>query len=235
LNNTSESSGDAGSGIAALHWYVGILRYRGATATLNRAQAQHPEFPMLMFPCVLAGGVGVFLSLAAADAAPADAAGWQQKLAQQLPLLGHRNWIVIADSAYPLQSGQGIETVATGADQLTVLKTVFARLSESKHVRPVIYLDAELPFVSEEDAPGVEAYRTALTALFSDRPTKPLPHEEIIDRLDSSAKKFHVLILKTNMTLPYTSVFIELDCGYWSAEAEARMRRAMEQDRIKSN
>jgi hypothetical protein len=35
-------------------------------------------------------------------------------------------------------------------------------------------------------------------------------------------------VLKTNMTLPYTSVFIELDCGYWSPEAEARLRAAME-------
>jgi hypothetical protein len=48
---------------------------------------------------------------------------------------------------------------------------------------------------------------------------------------NSSAEKFHVLILKTNMTLPYTSVFIELDCGYWSAEAEARLRGAMKDAR----
>jgi hypothetical protein len=26
--------------------------------------------------------------------------------------------------------------------------------------------------------------------------------------------------------LPYTSVFIQLDCGYWSAEAEQRLRAA---------
>jgi hypothetical protein len=37
-----------------------------------------------------------------------------------------------------------------------------------------------------------------------------------------------VLILKTNLRLPYTSVFIELDCGYWSPEAERRLRDKME-------
>jgi hypothetical protein len=29
------------------------------------------------------------------------------------------------------------------------------------------------------------------------------------------------------MTLPYTSVFLQLDCGYWSADAERRLREAM--------
>jgi hypothetical protein len=40
---------------------------------------------------------------------------WQTKLEQELPLLGHRNWIVIADSAYPWQTAPGIETINTGA------------------------------------------------------------------------------------------------------------------------
>ena len=32
---------------------------------------------------------------------------WQTKLKKELPLLGHRNWIVIADSAYPWQTAPG--------------------------------------------------------------------------------------------------------------------------------
>jgi hypothetical protein len=225
-----------GAGIAALRWCSQFLRNCCRMATLNRAQFQRQEIPMLTIPCMLAGGLGVFLSLAvASDASTTAGADWRQTLGQQLPLLGHRNWIVIADSAYPLQSGQGIETISTGADQLAVLNSVLARLNESKHLRPVVYLDAELPFVAEADAPGVTAYRHELNAIFKDRQPKSLPHEEIIDRLDSSSEKFRVLILKTNMTLPYTSVFIELDCGYWSAEAEARLRRAMEQAGEKPN
>ncbi len=184
---------------------------------------------MLMLPCVLAAGLGA-ISLAAGATAPATGgADWQQHLARELAHLGHRNWIVVADSAYPLQSGEGIETVATGAEQLAVLRAVLAQLKQSKHVRPVVYLDGELPFVSEDDAPGITAYRNELKAIFKDATPTSLRHEEIIDKLDSSAEKFHVLILKTNMTLPYTSVFIELDCGYWSAEAEARLRDAMKQ------
>jgi hypothetical protein len=36
-----------------------------------------------------------------------------------------------------------------------------------------------------------------------------------------------VLVLKTRLTIPYTSVFIRLECGYWSADAEKRLRAAM--------
>ncbi len=56
---------------------------------------------------------------------------------------------------------------------------------------------------------------------------KQLPHEEIIARLDQSAQLFNILIIKTEMTIPYTSVFFELGCGYWNAEAEARLRQSM--------
>jgi hypothetical protein len=34
-------------------------------------------------------------------------------------------------------------------------------------------------------------------------------------------------ILVAAFTVPYTSVFLELDCGYWGPEAEAKMRGKM--------
>ena len=54
-----------------------------------------------------------------------------------------------------------------------------------------------------------------------------LPHEELISRIDESAKVFDVLILKSTLTLPYTSVFLELGCGYWDDGAETRLRDRM--------
>ena len=142
--------------------------------------------------------------------------------------MGHRNWIVIADSAYPFQSGPGIETIATGEDLGKVFKAVLATLGKSRHVRPVITLDAELPFVAERDAPGITNYREELKTLLKGQPIIARPHEEVIAQLDQSGKLFRVLILKTNLALPYTSVFIQLDCGYWSPEAEKRLRAAID-------
>jgi L-fucose mutarotase/ribose pyranase (RbsD/FucU family) len=152
---------------------------------------------------------------------------WQQKLAQELPLMGHRNWIVIVDSAYPLQTSSGVETIETNADQLAVLDSVLHSIKTSPHIRPIIHLDRELQFIPESEAPGVERYRTDLNTRIAAFHPDSVLHQELIDRLADTGKTFHVLVLKTRMTIPYTSVFLQLDCRYWSAESEARLREAM--------
>jgi hypothetical protein len=152
---------------------------------------------------------------------------WKETLNVRLPSYGHRNWIVVADSAYPAQSSPGIETLVSGADQSEVLKQVFESLAASKHVRPNVYIDRELEFVPDTAAPGVSAYRSQLNKLLRDHQGISLPHEEIIRKLDESGQVFKVLIVKTNMTIPYTSIFLQLDCAYWSADSEQDLRAAM--------
>jgi D-ribose pyranose/furanose isomerase RbsD len=152
---------------------------------------------------------------------------WKGQLKAFLPLFGHRNWIVVADSAYPVQSRAGIETIVSGTGQIEVARTVLGAIAASKHVRANIYLDQELQFVAEADAPGVSRFRTQLAELLKSAKTTTLPHEQIIAMLDQTAQTFRVLIIKTELTIPYTSIFFELDCGYWSAEAEQRLRQSM--------
>ena len=149
---------------------------------------------------------------------------WQDKLATDLGVMGHRNWIVVADSAYPAQNKPGIETIVTGRDQTETVKVLLEAVDAAPHVRPVIYLDSELKSVSQADAPGITDYRSELDVLLAGRNASSIPHEELIAKLDDAAKMFRILILKTNMMLPYTSVFVQLDCGYWNADAEKRLR-----------
>jgi len=156
-----------------------------------------------------------------------SAADWKEKLQKELPLLGHRNWIVVADSAYPLQTAPGIETIFVDADQLEVVKGVIAELAKTKHVKPAIYTDAEMQFVAEKNAPGIGAYREALGKILANQPVQVLPHEQIIAKLDEAGKTFKVLIIKTTLTKPYTSVFFQLQCGYWNADSEAELRKAI--------
>jgi hypothetical protein len=171
--------------------------------------------------------VPVALAPTSASAGTPQAAGWRVRLNDQLQLMGHRNWIAVVDSAYPLQTSAGIETIETNDDQLEVVKMVLDRIGKAKHVRPVIFTDAELKVVPESDAKGVTAYRDALTTLLGKTEAQSLPHEEIISKLDEAGKTFHILVLKTSLTIPYTSVFIRLECGYWGADAEKRLRAAM--------
>ena len=152
---------------------------------------------------------------------------WEQILRDRLQLYGHRNWLVIADSAYPAQSRRAIETMVADEEQITVLKRVFAILRGCKHIKPRIYTDGELRFVAEEDAPGISSYRQELGGLLQGREVNVLPHEQIISNMDRAGELFRVLIVKTNMRVPYTSVFFEMDCGYWNAQAEKRLRAAL--------
>lgn len=154
-------------------------------------------------------------------------ANWQKVLADRIPAYGHRNWIVVADSAYPAQAKDGIETVVADADQLQVLQVVMAALAKSKHVAPIIHTDKELQYLDDAQAPGVEAYRDKLAAIFKDKTVDAMPHEKIIERLDEVSRTFKVLVIKTNMTVPYTSVFLQLDCAYWGPDAEKGLRAKM--------
>jgi hypothetical protein len=56
-----------------------------------------------------------------------------------------------------------------------------------------------------------------------------MPHEKLIANVDEAGKLVHILILKTTLAVPYTSVFLRLNCKYWSDEAEARLRAKMSQ------
>jgi hypothetical protein len=146
----------------------------------------------------------------------------------RLPGLGHRNWIVVADSAYPLQISAGVETIVVDEDQLSVVKEVLNQLSKAKHVRPHIYRDAEMDFVSPKNAPGITGYKKGLDGMLRGKSVDKMLHGDIISKLDDAGKTFKVLLIKTPLTVPYTSVFFQLECGYWSDDAEKEMRAAMQ-------
>jgi L-fucose mutarotase/ribose pyranase (RbsD/FucU family) len=152
---------------------------------------------------------------------------WESRFERLLPLFGHRNWIVIADAAYPAQSNTGIETIFTGADHTQALAKVLDAIGASSHVRANVYLDAELKLVAEGDAPGVTALRNKIAGILAGKNTREIAHEEIITRLDQAGSLFRILILKSTLAIPYSSVFLELDCGYWSEQAEKSLRSVL--------
>ena len=158
---------------------------------------------------------------------PASAQSWQSRVKDELPIMGHRNWILVVDSAYPAQVGAGIETIETNSDQLEVVRTVLADMKSAVHVRPVIFMDAELPFVSEQKAPGVSQYREQIKTLLHGYEVDSRLHQSLIDEIGKDSGQYRVLILKTNLAIPYTSVFIHLDCKYWGADDERELRQEM--------
>ena len=175
---------------------------------------------------VLAAGLAVFSGCSSkpsdAQASAPSVDDWQSRFEEMLPLLGHRNWIVITDMAYPLQSGQGIVTVYADQPYLEVLKTVVGKIKEAPHVFAHVYNDKELEFITEDMVPGIGELRSGMRSICGPE-AESVMHEQLISRLDDAGKLFTVLIIKTPQTVPYTTTFFELDCAYWDANRQSAL------------
>lgn len=159
------------------------------------------------------------------EATTVDASDWKGTLKEKLPLLGHRNWIVITDMAYPLQTQAGITTLHADEPYGEVVAGVKELLGSAPHVFAHVYQDKEQLALSEELCPGWTKYKEELARAVDLKEVVYLPHEALIQKLDSVSKLYQVIIIKTDLTLPYTSTFFELDCKYWDATREEIIRR----------
>lgn len=153
---------------------------------------------------------------------------WKDILAEDLNLLGHRNWILVVDKAFPEQSSEGMKYLYVDQDLLSTLEYVLSALDKSTHVQPIIYQDKELAYITEEQVAGIETFRSQVAGVLEGRELNTLLHDEVFSLLDESSSLFRVLVIKTNCTLPYTSVFLQLDCSYWGPEEENALRKVME-------
>lgn len=159
---------------------------------------------------------------------------WKNELDRILPVFGHRNWILVVDKAFPEQTTEGMEYVDTGRTLPEVLSGVLEALSSQPHIRPAVYFDKELDYMDDTLCPGIEDFKMEVRAALAGAgvtDAQRILHDEVFGRLDKASALFKVLVLKTETLLPYTSVFIELDCGYWPAEKEKSLRERMQADR----
>jgi len=152
---------------------------------------------------------------------------WKTVLAEELPLLGHRNWILVVDKAFPAQNAPGIHVVNTGEELLSVLKYTLEQISQSTHVKPIVYTDKELNFITPELESGIEPFKKSLQEVLQGADTQTILHDSVFTKIDEASKLFKVLVLKTEGIIAYSSVFLNLDCKYWTGEKENALREAM--------
>jgi len=155
-------------------------------------------------------------------------ATWETVLKKTLSTYGDRNWIVVTDSAYPMQSSANITVLNTQANQEKVLKQVLLDIAVEKQIRPEIYSDFELKYVPEKLAPGITEFRHKLAKILSPYIVHSTLHINNIRKLNVESKKYQVLLLKTNSLLPYTSLFIKLKAGYWTDTDENTLRKIIQ-------
>lgn len=152
---------------------------------------------------------------------------WQQKLDAELPLLGHRNWILIVDKAFPALNAPGMEVIYADDNLLSVLKYTLNKIDSSSHVRPIIYIDKEIQFITPQFEKGINAFRDSFKNIVNNQPLHPVLHDSVFTKIQKTSELFKVLVIKTNGTLAYSSVFLQFDCAYWNSEQEAQLREIM--------
>ena len=102
---------------------------------------------------------------------------WKEVLETDLHLLGHRNWILVVDKAFPEQSSPGMKYIYVEQDLLPTLEHVLGALDKSTHVKPIIYQDKELSYIKEEQVNGIEAFRSSAAKTLDGRAVNTLLHD----------------------------------------------------------
>jgi hypothetical protein len=158
---------------------------------------------------------------------------WKEQFNNQLSEFGHRNWILIVDKAYPLQNSSGVITIDTQDDLLNVLDYSLKQIDSSTHVKPIVFTDHELDYITPQQVVDIVDFRYELSKKISLYQPKVILHDSVFVKIDEASKLFKVLVLKTNSVIPYSSVFLQLDCKYWTAEKEKNLRMAIKQVDLK--
>lgn len=170
----------------------------------------------------------LFILIAGCAGMPGAQKQWMPTLRHELSYLGAENWVVIAEAAFPIQSRPGLRVIQLNADIPEVVDGVERVIEEKYHVKPRLYVTAEVASVPYDYAPGIKNYHQQLEKALHGRETVRLDHKMLMRMLNDASKTYRVLVIKTHTALPYTSVFMELGSGYWDAESESALRDAME-------
>lgn len=152
---------------------------------------------------------------------------WKTQVDNHISEFGHRNWILIVDKAFPAQNTDGVITIDTKENLNDVLSFTLQQISASTHIKPLVYTDTEFAYLNSEQVSAIDEYKKARAEILEKYNPRVLLHDSVFVKIDKASKLFKVLVLKTNEVIPYSSVFIELDCKYWSSEKEKTLRDAM--------
>lgn len=164
---------------------------------------------------------------------PAGKDSWQSAVDHQAAQLGYRNWIIIAEASFPAHNRPGFRQVTADVEVPEAVDYVLRSLEQTEHVRPRIYLPREMRSVENDFAPGIDEMRKRLKDSLHGHETTELDQQSLITLLEDASRSFDVLVIRTPTALPYSSVFMELQPGYWDADSESRLRTRIQEERMR--
>ncbi len=157
---------------------------------------------------------------------------WKSSVNHQASQLGYRNWIVIAEASFPAHSRAGVSQVNADAEIPEVVDYVLNTLEKTQHVKPNIYLTREMRAVENDVAPGIDEMRVQIKNSLHGHESTEIDQASLLTLIESAQSNFNVLVIRTSTALPYTSVFLELQPGYWDAESEKQLRQRISRERM---
>jgi len=173
------------------------------------------------------------IALACTGCIPMSGTGdWKDSVNRQVNQLGYRNWIVVSEASFPAHSRAGVRQVNADAEVPEVVDYVLNALEQTENVRPRIYLTREMRSVENDFAPGIDQMRQRISGSLHGHEATELDQQSLITLLESANQSYDVLVIRTPTALPYTSVFMELQPGYWDAESEDRLRERIRRERM---
>lgn len=156
---------------------------------------------------------------------------WQAAVDRQAGQLGYRNWIVIAEASFPAQSRPGVRQVNASVDVPEALDYVLKALEQTENVRPQLYVTREVRSLENDFAPGIDELRKRTQVSLHGHETTELDQQSLLTLLEDANRSFDVLVIRTTTALPYSSIFLELQPGYWDVDSETRLRDKIARER----
>ncbi len=154
---------------------------------------------------------------------------WAGTVEREVDALGIQNWIIVAESSFPVVTRGGVRTLVVDGEIPQIVDFIVNHLEKSETVTPSFNTARELSFVSNDRAPGIDYLREQLNKSLHGHQVRQMDNRSLILLAHSDASKYAILVLKSKTSLPYSSVFIELDSGYWDRESEDRLRQEMKE------
>lgn len=181
---------------------------------------------------VAVGAATLLSSCAVLDVLPFSAEPepvWIKNLEREVSELGAENWILVTDHAYPIPQSAEAHVVLADAKLDVALAAVFEAVESEGHIWPRLYTLREFDFLEKDYAPGVASLRELRTAVIAERKLQVIPQSTVDLLLEEVIPNKRILIVKSTSAYPYSSVFMELDSGYWNARSEDALRKKMDQ------
>ena len=175
---------------------------------------------------------GLSLLISCVQPSSPQNSAWRSLVRQEVNALGYGNTIVVADASYPYQNIDGFRTITVPEETPEVIAHILESINEKQHLKPDFYVSSELRAIMNNQAPGIDLYRYQLASALKDYPIRELENSLLTSMSSENAKQYTVLVIKTETTLPYSAVYLELDSGYWNNNSEQALRAKIAEEKL---